>query len=181
MVALPSSSEGQSDDAYVAGNLRFLLPVGAPSGRIQRHRQYEEYILNDVLPFMGLKNPHPCVIVHGCSLGAYHAVNIAMRHPLLFRKLAAFSGRYDLTINVEGSPDLFEGYYNEDVYFQTPTHFLPNHVRQRLAHLRNMDVVLPSASPTRSARTTNISAGFCMAKACRIARRLCPQASESLR
>ena len=59
---------------------------------------------------MGLKNPHPCVIVHGCSLGAYHAVNIAMRHPHLFRKLAAFSGRYDLTINIEGFPDLFEGY-----------------------------------------------------------------------
>jgi esterase/lipase superfamily enzyme len=110
-----------------------------PSGRIQRHRQYEEYILNEVLPFMGLKNPHPCVIVHGCSLGACHALNIAMRHPHLFRKLAAFSGRYDLTINVEGFPDLFEGYYNEDVYFHTPTHFLPNLTcAQRLAHLRNM-------------------------------------------
>ena len=81
--------------------------------------------------------------MHGCSLGAYHAVNIAMRHPHLFRKLAAFSGRYDLTINVEGFPDLFEGYYNEDVYFHTPTHFLPNRTcAQRLAHLRNMDVVL---------------------------------------
>jgi esterase/lipase superfamily enzyme len=85
----------------------FYCREAHPSGRIQRHRQYEEYILNEVLPFMALKNPHPCVIVHGCSLGAYHAVNIAMRHPHLFRKLAAFSGRYDLTINVEGFPGPF--------------------------------------------------------------------------
>jgi esterase/lipase superfamily enzyme len=114
-----------------------------PSGRIERHRQYEEYVLNEVFPFMSLKNPHQCVIAHGCSLGAYHAVNIATRHPHLFRKLAAFSGRYDLTMSVEGFPDLFEGYYNEDVYFHTPTHFLPNlSCAQRLAHLRSMDVVL---------------------------------------
>ena len=79
---------------------------------------------------MSLKNPHQCVIAHGCSLGAYHAANIALRHPHLFRKLAAFSGRYDLTMNVEGFPDLFEGYYNEDVYFHTPTRFsAESHVR----------------------------------------------------
>ena len=35
---------------------------------------------------MSLKNTHPCVIAHGCSLGAYLAVNIAMRHPHLFRR-----------------------------------------------------------------------------------------------
>lgn len=114
-----------------------------PAGRIARHRQYEEYILNEVFPLMGRRNPHECVIAHGCSLGAFHAANIAFRHPHLFRKLAAFSGRFDLTLRVEHFGDLFDGFYNEDIYFHTPSHFLPNlSCEARLGHLRKMDIVL---------------------------------------
>jgi hypothetical protein len=43
-----------------------------------------EYSLNEVMPPMASRNCHPCTIAHGCSLGAYHAVNIAFRHPHLF-------------------------------------------------------------------------------------------------
>ena len=114
-----------------------------PAGRIRRHAQFEEYILNEVMPLMAAKNPHPCTISHGCSLGAYHAANIAFRHPHLFQKLAAFSGRYDLTLAVESFRDLFDGHYEEAVYYHTPTHFLPNlDCHWRLDHLRRMDIVL---------------------------------------
>ncbi len=114
-----------------------------PSGRIRRHAQYEDYILSEVVPFMEARNPHPCLIAHGCSLGAYHAVNIAFRHPHLFWKVAAFSGRYDLTLPVESFGNLFDGYYDDDIYFHTPTHFLPRlSCEWRLNHLRRMDVVL---------------------------------------
>lgn len=114
-----------------------------PADRMHYHIQYEEYILNEVFPFMQQKNSHPCTISHGCSLGAYHAANIAFRHPYLFQKLSAFSGRYDLTMNVESFSDLFDGYYDENVYFHTPTHFLPNlGCDWRLQHLRQMDIVL---------------------------------------
>jgi esterase/lipase superfamily enzyme len=94
-----------------------------PSDRIQRHIAFEEYILNEVLPFMQSKNQHECVISHGLSLGAFHAANIVFRHPHLFKKLVAFSGRYDLTLNVEHFNDLFDGFYNEDIYFHTPAIF----------------------------------------------------------
>ncbi len=114
-----------------------------PSGRINRQIAYENYILNEVLPFMQHKNQHECVISHGCSLGAFHAANIAFRHPHLFKKLAAFSGRYDLTLNVESFDDLLSGYYDENIYFNTPTHFLPNiHDDHALQKLREMDIVL---------------------------------------
>jgi Uncharacterized protein conserved in bacteria len=114
-----------------------------PAGRIGRHQQYENYILREVLPFMDARNPHPCTIAHGCSLGAFHAANIAFRHPHRFQKLAAFSGRYDLTWSVEHFRDLFDGYYSEDIYFHTPTHFLPNlGCEERLRHLRRMDIVM---------------------------------------
>ncbi|NTS77124.1 esterase family protein [Catenovulum sp. SM1970] len=114
-----------------------------PSGRLQRHNEYEAYVLNEVIPFMHSINSHPCVISHGCSLGAYQAANIAFRHPHIFNKLCAFSGRYDLTLNVEYFYDLLDGYYDENVYYHTPTHFLPNLAcYYSLEHLRRMDIVV---------------------------------------
>ncbi len=114
-----------------------------PRERIHRHKQFEEYVLNEVLPLMANRNDHPCTIAHGCSLGAYHAANIALRHPHLFQKLVAFSGRFDVTLNVESFRDLFDGHYDEDVYFHNPSHFLPNlHCDWRLEHLRRMEIIL---------------------------------------
>ena len=114
-----------------------------PSGRVLRHIAYEQYVLDEVIPFMNSQNPHDCIISHGISLGAYHAANIAFRHPHLFKKLAAFSGRYDLTLNIENFSDLLDGFYNEDIYFHTPNHFLPNLTcGWHLQHLRAMDIIL---------------------------------------
>lgn len=114
-----------------------------PGDRIRRHILYEEYILNEVMPFMSSLNQHECTISHGLSLGAYHAANIAFRHPHLFRKLCAFSGRYDLTMGIEYFGDLFNGYYDDDVYYHTPAHFLPQlDDESALHHLRQMDIVM---------------------------------------
>ncbi|MFZ2451120.1 MAG: esterase [Methylobacter sp.] len=114
-----------------------------PSGRIKRHIAFEEYVLEEVIPFMNSKNPHECIISHGLSLGAFHAATIAFRHPDLFKKLVAFSGRYDLTLNVESFNDLLDGFYNDDVYFHTPSHFLPNLERDDLlSKLKAMDIIL---------------------------------------
>jgi len=52
-----------------------------PADRIRRHLQFEAYILNEVLPLMAHKNPHPCTIAHGCSLGA----NSIIRHNIDWR------------------------------------------------------------------------------------------------
>lgn len=114
-----------------------------PEERIRRHIRYEEYVLNEVMPLMAAKNGHECTISHGLSLGAYHAANIAFRHPHLFRKLCAFSGRYDLTLQVECFENLFGGFYNEDVYFHTPSNFLPNlNDPDQLDRLRRMEIDL---------------------------------------
>lgn len=121
----------------------FYCPWVHPADRIQRHIAFEAYILHEVLPFMATKNSHDCVIVHGLSLGAFHATNIALRHPHLFKKLVACSGRYDLTLSVEHFTDLFDGFYNDDIYFHTPSHFLPNlECPKHLQQLRAMDITL---------------------------------------
>jgi esterase/lipase superfamily enzyme len=114
-----------------------------PAERIRRHMLFEDYILNEVMPRMSWTNPHPCTIAHGCSLGAFHAANIAFRHPDRFQKLVALSGRYDLTLKVDDFYDLFSGHYDENIYFHTPIHFLPNlNCDWRLDHLRRMEIVI---------------------------------------
>ena len=72
-----------------------------------------------MLPFTWHKNQNPFLISHGSSFGAYHAVNIAFRHPHLFSRVLAFSGMYDMS-------NFFDGYHNDDIYFNTPSHFVPN-------------------------------------------------------
>jgi len=115
----------------------------APADRIKRHNQFERYLLDEVIPFMDERNSHPDRIAHGCSLGAYHAVNIAFRHPSHFHRVVAFSGRYDLTLAVEGFHDLFEGYYDEDIYFHLPSHYLSNlECPDTLDRLRSLDILL---------------------------------------
>lgn len=114
-----------------------------PADRIRRHQQFEEYVLNEVMPLMASLNSNPCTIAFGASLGAYHAMNIALRHPHLFQKLCAFSGRYDLTLSVEYFRDLYDGYYDENIYYNNPSHFLPNLICElRLNQIRAMDIVL---------------------------------------
>ncbi len=114
-----------------------------PADRMRRHAAFEEYILNEVLPLMASINPHDCTMAMGCSLGAFQAASLVLRHPHLFRKLVALSGRFDLTTKVDAFDDLLAGYYGDDVYFHTPPHFLPGLTCPwRLEQLRRLDVVL---------------------------------------
>jgi esterase/lipase superfamily enzyme len=114
-----------------------------PPMRVNRHRQYERYILEEVIPLMVAENGSPSLVVHGCSIGAYHAMNLALRHPTLFCKVVALSGRYDLTRPFGPFEDLFSGYYDPDVYFITPNHFLPNlNDPSLLDPIRRMEITL---------------------------------------
>ncbi len=114
-----------------------------PAARVERHRQYERYIVQEVVPLMLAENGVPSMIVHGCSIGAYHAMNLALRYPSLFCKVVALSGRYDLTRSIGPFEDLFGGHYDQDVYFMTPNHFLPSlDDPQSLNSLRNMEITM---------------------------------------
>jgi esterase/lipase superfamily enzyme len=89
-----------------------------PRQRVARHIQYEEYLLNEVVPLVRRKNKDPRLMAMGCSLGGYHAVNLALRHPELISGFVSLSGTFDLT-------GFLGGYYDEDCYFHLPTHYLP--------------------------------------------------------
>ena len=59
------------------------------------------------------------VAVCGASLGAYHAANIAFRHPDAVSHLISLSGAFDIS-------DFFDGYYDDNIYFNSPYDYLPN-------------------------------------------------------
>jgi len=114
-----------------------------PADRINRHIQYEEYILNEVIPLMWAKNGYGDFEVAGCSMGAYHALNLAMKHPALFKRVICMSGRYDLTSQVQYFGDLFDGYHNDNIYFNMPMQFVPNvNDGYILDAMRRMEIIL---------------------------------------
>ena len=64
--------------------------------RARRHGRYESWILDDVVPWIH----RDCggaveVITLGCSLGAFHAANFALKRADLFPLAMCFSGNYD--------------------------------------------------------------------------------------
>jgi esterase/lipase superfamily enzyme len=114
-----------------------------PGYRIYRHIQYERYVLDEVLALANLINPNQNVISAGCSLGAYHAINIAMRHPDLFCKVVGMSGRYDLTKSKGYFKDLLNGFHNDFVYFNMPNQYLYNIKDLHLIdQIKKMDIIL---------------------------------------
>ncbi|MFD0751305.1 esterase family protein [Mucilaginibacter calamicampi] len=118
-------------------------PWSHPEQRINRHLQYEEYILCEVLPLMRLKKPDNDFESAGCSLGAYHAANIALKHPHLFNKLVCMSGRFDLTRPVQYFRDLLDGHHNDNVYFNMPRQFLANMESDSLLNqIRSLEIVV---------------------------------------
>ena len=91
----------------------------SPRWRIARHVQYEQYLMQEVLPFIRCANRNPNLAAIGCSFGGYHAANIALRHPDAFTAFLSMGGSFDVS-------SFLSGYYDEDCYFNLPTHYLPN-------------------------------------------------------
>jgi esterase/lipase superfamily enzyme len=107
-----------------------------PSGRIHRHVEYEQYLIHEVLPLSRHKNSNPFMMALGCSFGAYHAVNIGLRHPHLFGRVIGMSGKYDMT-------SFFDGFYNQEIYFHTPAHYVPNLADPgMIGRLQQLEIIL---------------------------------------
>ena len=85
-----------------------------------RQNQFNEYIFNEVVPFIKTftSNETP-IITCGASFGALHSMNLLLKRPDLFSGVIAMSGVYDLM-------EYTDGYYDEQVYFNSPSHYIPN-------------------------------------------------------
>ena len=83
------------------------------------------------------------LISAGCSLGAYHAVNFAFRYPHLFKKVIGISGRYDLTLQLPFFNDLFDSYWDENIYYNMPCQYIANLWDEgKIKLLQSLEIIL---------------------------------------
>ncbi len=128
-----------------------------PPHKSLRHGQYNQYIIEEVVPFIydNCRGEVP-IITTGASLGAYHAMNTFLRNPSVFRGTIAMSGVYDLKA-------YSKGYYDDHVYFNSPIDFLPNLYDENLLNQmrNNLGIVIASGQgefedPSSSIQLSNI-------------------------
>lgn len=107
-----------------------------PSDRVKTHNGYENLILYDVIEAAKYQTGSNKVALAGCSFGAYHAANIAFRHPHKVGYLICMGGAYDIK-------QFIMGYYDDNCYFNNPPDYLRNlNDHSILEQLRQMGIIL---------------------------------------
>jgi esterase/lipase superfamily enzyme len=91
-----------------------------PHHKAIRHQQFNAYVFDEVIPFIrNSTSANTPIITCGASFGALHSMNLFLKRPDLINGVVALSGVYDLT-------EYTKGFFNDDVYFNSPQHYMPN-------------------------------------------------------
>ncbi len=102
-----------------------------PGWRAYRHNHYQDFIVSNLVPAIrhDCATPDIKIGVTGCSLGAYHAVNFALKFPDIFHYALCMSGRYEIS-QVAGGTD------GMDLYFNNPLAYVQHMHGDALEHVR---------------------------------------------
>ncbi len=100
---------------------------------------FDAYIYQEVTPAIrrDCRSDSIEIITAGASIGAFNAAASVCRHPDVFKLAIAMSGTFDLSKYLNGR-------LNQDFYFSSPLHFLPNLEGPILDLLRTRLILLPS-------------------------------------
>jgi len=91
-----------------------------PRDKSIRHQQWNNYIYNEVVPFIRTNTSNETMVFTcGASFGALHSMNLFLKRPDIINGVIAMSGVYDLT-------EYTKGYFDDDVYYNSPAHYMPN-------------------------------------------------------
>ncbi len=103
-----------------------------PRLRMQRHKAYEQFILQDLVPAIRRDCASETIRIatSGASLGAFYAANFALKQPEVFHYALCLSGRYDTAY-------FMGGYADADVYFNNPLAYVSNLEGEHLARVRD--------------------------------------------
>lgn len=92
----------------------------SPKERSDQHYLFNTYLTNELVNFIYNDNGSPVpIITVGVGIGAFHAVNTYLRRPDMFSGTVGVNGFYDIQW-------LSGTYYDENCYFNSPLHYLPN-------------------------------------------------------
>lgn len=110
-----------------------------PPYKAIRHQQFNDYVTEEVVPFIRDKTSHETpIITTGASFGALHAANSLFRRPDIFDGVIGMSGTYDLK-------SYTNGYYDDNCYFNSPVDYLPDlndeHVLHQLRSKRHIYIL----------------------------------------
>lgn len=102
-------------------NDSFMNEGAHPFHRSWRQRMFDEYIRDEVIPFIhaSCQTPGIPITTMGASLGAYHAANTLFKYPHLVKRCYGLSGVYDLRRYMGGM-------YDDNFYFQNPVDYVAN-------------------------------------------------------
>ena len=95
----------------------------SPAERNACHEAYDRYVTQEIIPFVRRHCQSHSIrpLACGCSMGAFHAVNIFFKHPDLFGGTVALSGLYRLDRSeFQISHDQIQA-----VYYNSPLHYIP--------------------------------------------------------
>ncbi len=97
----------------------FMNDSAHPLHRSWRQRLFDEYVREEVLPFVEdhCRSPGLAMAATGVSLGAYHAANTLFHAPHRVKRCYALSGIYDLR-------RFMGGIYDDNFYFQNPVDYM---------------------------------------------------------
>lgn len=100
--------------------------------RARRHDSYEGWLLDQVLPFARADSAgREDFLATGCSLGGYHAANLALRHAHLVPQALCLSGSYD------PAQRRAWGDRGDATYFHNPMDYVANLEGDHLQWLRS--------------------------------------------
>lgn len=105
--------------------------------RLRRHDLWDAFLADEFLPFVRAMAPAGRLTVYGASMGGYHAVNVAARHPDLVDRCIAFSGLFDVHRLLDGDP-----FWNDLCYYHSPEAFIPNMDAEWTAKLSRVEWVI---------------------------------------
>ena len=104
--------------------------------RARRHTHYERWIVETVAPFVHADcGGHAEIVTTGCSLGAYHAANFALKRADVFPLAMCLSGVYDVSQSGWGER-------GEATYFNNPVDYVQHLHGDHLDWLRSRVSVL---------------------------------------
>lgn len=111
-------------------NESWLNHSANPHWRAVRHNAYQDFIVSNLVPAIreDCRSPHISIALTGCSLGAYHAANFALKFPDIFHYALCMSGRYNIE-PVAGGSDI-------EVYFNNPIAYVGNMDTETLRYVR---------------------------------------------
>lgn len=101
--------------------------------------RFDAFVYHEVTPAIrrDCRSDDLEIIASGASIGAFNAVATVCRHPDAYKLAIAMSGTFDLSKYMNGK-------FNQDFYFSSPLHYLPDLDGDNLRALQKRLVLLPT-------------------------------------